>query len=561
MRLESDNLVIVPDQGDVVGELAQGALRERAIQATTCSFTISDATDPELPLLWVNPAFTITTGYSAEEAIGQNCRFLQAPDTDPAQVQELRTAVAAGRDVTVVLLNHRKDGTPFWNQVALSPIRDSAGRLTHFVGAQTDVTERVEADRRLNLLAETTRLLAATLDVDEAMNRLTYLLVPQLADAMVLRLTGPPGASARAFARHRNGNTDLLDHLGLQGTDDPSSPWHRLLAGGGPDLVNGPEVGSGPASDSAREVGDRATTFGATSMMFVPLTARRHVLGAAVLVRSHDQRPFNAADLGLAADLGRRAGMALDNARLYTEAHDVAIALQRSLLPAALPEIAGRQFAAHYLPAGQDSQVGGDWWDVFALPDGAIGLAIGDVMGHDITAAAAMGQLRSVLRTCAWAGDDPAVVLERMDQLVQTFDMAQLATCIYARLEPADGPDRRRHHSRLNWASAGHLPPIVQLADGSAHLLDDAVGVPIGAPGDARRQAHSLSLLAGSTLLLYTDGLVETRTADIDDDIATLLDKVQRHPPEEDPQALVDHVIGSGLDLTDDVAVLAVSIS
>lgn len=112
MRPESDNLVIVlPDQGDGAGELEPGALLERALQATTCSFTISDATDPELPLLWVNPAFTITTGYPAEEAIGQNCRFLQGPGTDPAQVQEMRTALAAGRDVTVVLLNHCKDGT------------------------------------------------------------------------------------------------------------------------------------------------------------------------------------------------------------------------------------------------------------------------------------------------------------------------------------------------------------------------------------------------------------------------------------------------------------------
>jgi len=101
----------------------------------------------------------------------------------------------------------------------------------------------------------------------------------------------------------------------------------------------------------------------------------------------------------------------------------------------------------------------------------------------------------------------------------------------------------------------------VQLADGSAHLLDDPVGVPIGAPFDARRQAHSVSLPAGSTLLLYTDGLVETRTADIDDDIATLLDKVRQHPSKEDPQTLVDHVIGSGIDLTDDVAVLAVSLN
>ncbi len=552
---------MIPEHGELPGPVDHGALRERAIQSTSCSFTISNATDPELPLLWVNPAFTVTTGYSVEEAIGRNCRFLQGPGTDPARVQELRTALAAGRDATVVLLNYRKDGTSFWNQVAISPVRDDAGRLTHFVGAQTDVTERVEADQRLALLAAATSLLAVTLDLDEAMDRLTHLLVRELADGMVLTLTDLPGAPDRVFAQHRDGNTDLLHHLleQLRATDGPALPWQQLLAE--PQLVNGPATGPGPVSGSLREVWDVARTLGAASLMIVPLTARRHVLGTAALVRGFGRRPFNDADLRLAVDLGRRAGMALDNARLHTQAHDIAITLQRSLLPVALPEVPGRQFAAQYLPAGGDSQVGGDWWDVFSLPDGAIGLAIGDVMGHDITAAAAMGQLRSVLRTCAWAGDKPAVVLDRMDQLVQGFDMAQLATCIYARLAPADGSDGRRRHSRLSWASAGHLPPVVQMADGSAHLLDAAVGVPIGVPGSVSRQGHSITLLAGSTLLLYTDGLVETRAADIDDDIATLLAKIRQHRPDDGPQALVDRVIGSGADLTDDVAVLAVRIA
>jgi len=561
-RPESDDLVIlIPEQGELPGPINHGALRERAIQSTSCSFTISDATDPELPLLWVNPAFTVTTGYAAEEAIGRNCRFLQGPGTDPARVQELRTALVAGRDATVVLLNYRKDGTSFWNQVAISPVRDDAGRLTHFVGAQTDVTERVEADQRLALLAAATGLFAVTLDLDEAMNHLTHLLVRDLADGMVLSVTDPTGAPGRAFAQHRAGNTDLLDHLleQLGAADGPTSPRQQVAAE--PQLVNGPPTGPGPASVSLREVWDVARTRGAASLMIVPLTARRHVLGTVALVRGLGRRPFNDADLRLAADLGRRAGMALDNARLYTQAHDIAITLQRSLLPVALPEVPGRQFAAQYLPAGRDSQVGGDWWDVFSLPDGAIGLAIGDVMGHDITAAAAMGQLRSVLRTCAWAGDNPAVVLDRMDQLVQGFEMAQLATCIFARLAPEDGCEGRRRHSRLSWASAGHLPPVLQLADGSAHLLDAAVGVPIGVPGSLSRQGHSITLPAGSTLLLYTDGLVETRTADIDDDIATLLAKVLQHRPDDGPQALVDRVIASGADLTDDVAVLAVRIA
>ncbi len=214
-------------------------------------------------------------------------------------MQELRTALAAGRDATVVLLNYRKDGTPFWNQVAISPVRDDAGQLARFVGAQTDVTERVEADQRLALLAEATSLLAVTLDLDEAMDRLTHLLVRELADGMVLTLTAPPGAPARAFAQHRDANTDLLDHLleQLRAADDPTLPGQQLPAE--PQLVNGPATGPGPVSGSLREVWDVARTLGAASLMIVPLTARRHVLGTAALVRDLGHRPFNDADLGL----------------------------------------------------------------------------------------------------------------------------------------------------------------------------------------------------------------------------------------------------------------------
>ncbi len=263
MRPESDDLVILlPEQGELPGPVDRSNLRERAIQSTSCSFTISDATDPELPLLWVNPAFTLTTGYSVEEAIGRNCRFLQGPGTDPARVQELRTALAAGRDATVVLLNYRKDGTSFWNQVAISPVRDDSGQLTHFVGAQTDVTERVEADQRLALLAAATSLLADTLDLDEAMDRLTHLLVPELADGMLLTLTDPPGAPPRVFVQHRDRNTDLLDHLleQLGAADGPTSAWQQLPAE--PQLVNPrrpargeqltPRMSSSTATASAR---------------------------------------------------------------------------------------------------------------------------------------------------------------------------------------------------------------------------------------------------------------------------------------------------------------------
>jgi len=329
---------------------------------------------------------------------------------------------------------------------------------------------------------------------------------------------------------------------------------------------------------SERPLRELTLELGAQSLMFVPLTARRRVVGSMMLVHGPSGRQFTDEDLDLSADLGRRAGLAVDNAQLYTREHAAAVTLQHILLPV-LPQIPGLALAAQYRPAGPGSQVGGDWWDVFGLPDGATGLAIGDVMGHDIAAAAAMGQLRSVLRTCAWQGEDPATVLDRMDQLVQGFEMAQLATCIYARLESAgsDRPDRaptaQRKSARLTWSNAGHLPPVLLDPDGSVRLLTDgfnkpsggltgtgAVGVPIGVPADQDRPHHALSVPPGSTLLLYTDGLVETRDGDIDSDLQRLLEQVGAHRPDHGPQALVDRLLMAPTNNHDDIAILAVQV-
>lgn len=594
--LPSSGLDAAPGTAPAIA--AQQLVLDRALLATGCSFTLASATDPDMPLTWVNPAFTATTGYPAAEAVGHNCRFLQGPDTDPVQVAALGEALQSGRDATVVLLNYRKDRTTFWNQIAVSPVVDATGAVTHFIGVQTDVTQRVEAERvrecalaaertaraeadqaraeterarqhaellarRMTLMAEASELLAATLDVDESLDRLARLVVPLLADWVVINVADDQHRlGPRTFARHRDGREDLLGRYRelVPAGVASGSPLHEVLAGGPPTLMA--QFVAPPAAalcEPEREIRRISLELGATSLAFVPLTARRRVVGVMMLVHGSSGRQFDADDLDLAADLGRRAGLAVDNARLYTREHTTAVTLQRSLLPA-LPNVPGLALAADYLPAGHDSQVGGDWWDVFALPDGATGLAVGDVMGHDIAAAAAMGQLRSVLRTCAWAGDEPATVLDRMDRLVQGFDMAQLATCFYARLEPVDGPEGRRRLPRLSWSNAGHLPPVMLDPDGRASLLQTGGGVPIGVPTPDARGHGNVSVAVGSTLLLYTDGLVETRSGDIDSDVQRLLAQVATHRPADGPGALVGRLIDRLGVLTDDVALLAVQI-
>ncbi len=589
------------EQDDIRGEDTPLGLPVRAMLASGVSFTVADARAEDLPLVWVNPAFTTTTGYPAEEVLGRNCRFLQGPGTDPGTVLQLRAALAAGEHLTVTALNYRKDGSAFWNEVSVSPVRDDSGHVTHVVGVQAEVTQRVEAERqrvaalqaerlaradadearaeaesahaaaeralrsaeqaasRLSMLAEATNLLAATLDVDESLDRLSRLVVPLLADWVLISLAGEQGhLGARAFVRHRDGHEDLLERYAalVPSRLGPTGPLQDLLAGARPSLwadFTPPDRTTLPPAE--QEIQDISAQLGAGSLMFVPLVARQRVVGAMMLVDGPSGRRFSHEDLALAADLGRRAGLTVDNARLYTREHGIALTLQRGLLPT-LVDVPGLELAAEYLPAAEHNQIGGDWWDVFSLPDGAAALAIGDVMGHDLAAAAAMGQLRSVLRTCAWAGDTPSRVLERMDQLVQGFAMAQLATCVYARLEPPDAAG----HRRLRWANAGHLPPILLAPDGSVHALTGAVSVPLGAPCDEERALAETTLAPGCTVLLYTDGLVETRAGDIDSDIARLMADVGRHPPGDGPNALIKRLTGALGTLTDDIALLAVQV-
>lgn len=214
--------------------------------------------------------------------------------------------------------------------------------------------------------------------------------------------------------------------------------------------------------------------------------------------------------------------------------------------------------AARYLVSTEYSQVGGDWYDAFALPDGTVGLAMGDVMGHDVDAAAAMGQLRSVLRSYAYEGSSPSTVLDRLDRLVQGFGMTQIATAVYGCLV------LDRDGAMLLYCNTGHPPPLVHLPDGSIRRLEGATSRLIGVAemGLPPRTESAVLLPSGSTLLLYIDGLVERRDSDLTQDIDRLVGALATQCPgaaPDDPcDRLLETMLPGGHD--DDVALLAVRI-
>jgi hypothetical protein len=288
------------------------------------------------------------------------------------------------------------------------------------------------------------------------------------------------------------------------------------------------------------------------SGMVVPLTARGKTLGAMTFAASDPDRAFDADDLELAKDLGRRAGLAIDTSTLYRREHEAALTLQRALLPRTLPEVDGLTVAARYLPAEAGLEVGGDWYDVVDMGDGRVQLVIGDVGGHGVRAAAVMGRLAIAMHAYAIDGLPVNAVVGGVNKLMGEFEEEEIATVFALSLDPRSG--------EATYARAGHPPALVRMPDGTVTELSGEGAPPIGWRADLPIAANSASLSPGSTVLLYTDGLIERREYDIDVAIQRLKDAFAAAP--DDPQQIVDSLpVKLGAEsVPDDIALLAARI-
>ncbi|MEU4466952.1 SpoIIE family protein phosphatase [Streptomyces sp. NPDC024017] len=374
---------------------------------------------------------------------------------------------------------------------------------------------------RLALLAETTAQLTSTLDVDEALRRLVTLVLPRLADWVVVDLITERDEVWRTVVVHADGDT-VTHREDLQGPmppipDESPMPLSRALRGVASNLA-GPQTYQGPP-DSGIAVEQRRL-FDATGMhsaAIAPIRSTRSVLGALTLGRGENPAPFTPVDLPLIEDIARRAGLALDNARLYQRQRKVAETMQNHLLPQ-MPGVAGLEMTVRYLPAPDASQVGGDWYDAFPLSDASTALAIGDVVGHDLEAAAGMAQVRNMLRAYAWSQHEPpSRIVERLDEAIQHITDVTMATTIFARIEPAEDG-----HWQLSWTNAGHPPPLLISRDGLARYLTDGHGILLGTQTGTRRPDATAQLPPGSTLVLYTDGLIEAPGSSLDEGLNRL---------------------------------------
>ena len=291
---------------------------------------------------------------------------------------------------------------------------------------------------------------------------------------------------------------------------------------------------------------------GIRSLLGVPLVIGGRVLGVLHVGTLHP-RNFTNADAAILQLAAGRAAPAMERAQLLDaleREHLGAVALQSSLLPDVLPEIATADIAARYLPARD--VVGGDWYDVLDLGDGRIGLAIGDVAGHGVRAAALMGQLRTALRAYALEGHPPGETLRRVDTLLHATRARGMATASYAVVDPEDG--------KLTIAAAGHPPPLHVRAAGGARLVDVPHAPPLGVLQFAQYEEMHTEIAAGDGLLLYTDGLIERRGVPLAENLERL-PRIAGDPVPESAEELCDRVLAAMLpegDASDDVAVVAV---
>jgi PAS domain S-box-containing protein len=488
--------------------------------------------------LRVNRRLAEIVGYEPDELLETTFQDITHPDDlegDLAQVRRL----LAGELQTYTLEKRylRKDGPVVWVNLTVSLVRDSSGEPAYFIAAIEDISARkkteeerdlllvkeqlaraeaVEARRRLALLAAAGPALSASLDYAETLERITHLLVPELADWCLLDGVDDDGSIRQFAAAHADPEKeDLLMRLKEHrrfGEDDPDSTSKVLRTGRSVLLQDLPEatfyeeaLGSGEHLDILLRLEPR-------SLMCVPLLARGRTIGAVTLVSSRPDRRYGEEDLALAEDLAYRCALAADNARLYRDRSEIASVLQRNLLPPHLPQIPGIEVGAEYLPVGEANEVGGDFYDLINTVEDGWVCSIGDVRGKGVEAASVTALARYTIRAVTMRDDRPSEVLAALNEaMLRQLPEDRFCTAACIRLEPEDGLSG----VEIDVSRAGHPAPLLLRPDGPV----EEVGCPgrvLGVFDDAELGDSSLRLMPGEALVLYTDGVTEARSPDGD---------------------------------------------
>lgn len=489
------------------------------------------------------------------------------PELGPTPPANLDRTLATGETTEV---RHSSGGLPDVTghelvlHYVIAPLGTPAAPLGTVMTA-VDVTAEVNAEKsaaRARLVAELTESMASCIDPDAALQVMTSRLVPEVADLAAVYVTpaAPPegGAAPANLPVAMTIAPDLHAAVGKPPTPSPRrgpSPWDAALAGGRTVLIDVADL----LADDADGASDRwLQDAAARNLAVVPLVVAGQLAGAVLLMAAGRRQPYRPADVAFLEDVTARAGAAIAHLRTNQHQRQIALNLQRALLPARPPALPGFDIAARYIAGGDEVEVGGDWWDVHELSGGRVGIGLGDVCGRGIPAAVLMGQARAGMRTAALADLGPADVLRVLDSHVRdlvdhpptpaTAPMPpKFATAVYAIHDPMAG-------GWLRIANAGHPPLLVRDSAGAVRQLEVPPGAPLGL-GIGGYEEQAFPFPAGSLLLGYTDGLVESRDIPIDEGIQRLVEVLAGFPLTGSLEALADQLL-SFADKADDAAFL-----
>ncbi len=429
-------------------------------------------------------------------------------DRNPLPLEELpgRKAMAGERPPDrVVFFRDRETGEERWSIVKATPIFDEDERVSMVVNIFDDITDQKRSELSERLLSEASRLLSGSLDYETTLDNVAHLAVPGFADWCAVELVDDHGATEPVAVAHADpSRIELAERLRRRYPSDPHSPTGvpNVIRTGEAELYA--EVTEQMVKEGAQDEEHLAMllNMGLRSAIVAPLVAGGRTLGAITFVTAESGRRFESTDMHVAVELGRRAGSAVQNARLYAERTHIAKTLQRSLLPPVLPDIPGVEVAARFRPAGEGYDVGGDFYDLFNTGAGWA-VAIGDVCGKGPEAAALTGLARHTLRAAAMQDAAPAKVLSLLSEAIRReHSDSQFCTAAYLRLEPLP------EGARLTIASGGHPLPVLLTPDGRV----EEVGTPgtlLGAFPNGNLIDQSRELPPGAAVVLYTDGVIE----------------------------------------------------
>ncbi|MXM64057.1 SpoIIE family protein phosphatase [Streptomyces sp. HUCO-GS316] len=495
----------------------------------------------------IAPAFALHTDFPGAEELARRLPEILPSMSVGDSARIVAQILELGYPVLEFSQNDRVPVTPDWGvprRAERRARRERAARaLAEGRPVPRDLADEGEdleysaVRERLEFLNEVSGRIGTSLDLAKTIVEVSKAVVPRFTDVAGTYLREQVVAG-EGFGDGVPDTTTMWHRVAVEHTDEPGrwddvvpvgeampfpahTPFFQCMTTGEPVLVPRIDEQLGHAIASQFDKRDIRPLITGRSMLVVPLKARHVVLGFMILLRHPERVEFNDMDRVTGAELAARAGLVLDNARMYTYQESVAETLQDSMLPHIPPRMAGCDIATRYLPGTLLGRVGGDWFDSVKLPGARTALVVGDVMGHGLNSAAMMGQLRTAVQTMAALDLPPAQLLRNLDDLAQRLGDTYLATCLYAVYDPIAG--------ELHLANAGHIPPVlVRAEDGRSELLDLPTGAPIGV-GGVPFESVRVRVAPGDRLVMCTDGLVEVRGEDIGVGLATLCESAA-HP-------------------------------